>query len=70
MPLYFTFAIGLLCYSSVASSRIVVSLYALALDASQLRGRCRPRQVERARIGLTQTLGAGGNGCVLIFATT
>jgi MFS family permease len=32
-PLYFTFAIALLCYSSVASSRIVVSLYALALGA-------------------------------------
>lgn len=34
VPLYVTFAIALLCYSSVASSRIVVSLYALALGAS------------------------------------
>ena len=34
---------------------------------NQLRGRCGPRQVPNARIGLTHTLGAGGNGCVLIF---
>ena len=34
---------------------------------SQLRDRCGPRQVPNARIGLTHTLGAGGNACVLIF---
>jgi acetyl-CoA acetyltransferase len=35
---------------------------------NQLRGRCGLRQVERARLGLTQALGAGGNCSVLIFA--
>jgi acetyl-CoA acetyltransferase len=35
---------------------------------SQLRGRCGPRQVGDARVGLTHTLGAGGNCCVLILA--
>ncbi|QLL06232.1 thiolase family protein [Mycobacterium vicinigordonae] len=34
---------------------------------NQLRGRCGPRQVERARIGLTHALGAGGNCSVMIF---
>ena len=34
---------------------------------SQLRGRCGPRQVANAKIGLTHTLGAGGNCCVLLF---
>jgi MFS family permease len=33
MPHYFTFTITLLCYTSIASSRIVVSLYALAIGA-------------------------------------
>lgn len=33
----------------------------------QLQGRCGPRQVPGARIGLTHTLGAGGNASVLIF---
>jgi acetyl-CoA acetyltransferase len=35
--------------------------------ANQLRGRCGPRQVEGARLGLTHSLGAGGNCSVLIF---
>jgi acetyl-CoA acetyltransferase len=35
--------------------------------ANQLRGRCGPRQVDGARIGLTHALGAGGNCSVLIF---
>lgn len=35
---------------------------------SQLRGRCGLRQVSDARVGLTHTLGAGGNCCVLILA--
>jgi acetyl-CoA acetyltransferase len=35
---------------------------------NQLRGRCGPRQVTNARAGLTHTLGAGGNCCVLILA--
>jgi len=34
---------------------------------NQLRGRCDRRQVERARIGLTHSLGAGGNCSVLIL---
>jgi acetyl-CoA acetyltransferase len=34
---------------------------------NQLRGRCGPRQVEGARLGLTHALGAGGNCSVLIF---
>jgi acetyl-CoA acetyltransferase len=34
---------------------------------NQLRGRCGPRQVPDARIGLTHTLGAGGNCCTLLF---
>ena len=37
---------------------------------SQLRGRCGLRQVPDARIGLTHTLGAGGNCCVLILERT
>jgi acetyl-CoA acetyltransferase len=37
---------------------------------NQLRGRCGPRQVTDARVGLTHTLGAGGNCSVLIFAGT
>ena len=35
--------------------------------ANQLRGRCGPRQVEGARVGLTHALGAGGNCSVLVF---
>jgi len=35
---------------------------------NQLRGRCGPRQVPDARWGMTHTLGAGGNCCVLVFA--
>lgn len=34
---------------------------------NQLRGRCGARQVPGARVGLTHTLGAGGNCSVLIF---
>jgi acetyl-CoA acetyltransferase len=34
---------------------------------NQLRGRCGPRQVANARVGLTHTLGAGGNCSVLIL---
>ena len=34
---------------------------------NQLRGRCGARQVGGARVGLTHTLGAGGNCSVLIF---
>jgi acetyl-CoA acetyltransferase len=34
---------------------------------NQLRGRCGPRQVEGARLGLTHALGAGGNCSVLIL---
>jgi acetyl-CoA acetyltransferase len=34
---------------------------------NQLRGRCGPRQVPGARIGLTHSLGAGGNCSVLVF---
>jgi acetyl-CoA acetyltransferase len=34
---------------------------------NQLRGRCGPRQVEGARIGLTHALGAGGNCSVMLF---
>lgn len=37
---------------------------------NQLRGRCGPRQVDGARIGLTHSLGAGGNCSVLIFRGT
>jgi acetyl-CoA acetyltransferase len=36
---------------------------------NQLRGRCGPRQVPGARVGLTHTLGAGGNCSVLVFAS-
>jgi acetyl-CoA acetyltransferase len=35
--------------------------------ANQLRGRCGPRQVPGARVGLTHALGAGGNCSVLIL---
>jgi acetyl-CoA acetyltransferase len=35
--------------------------------ANQLRGRCGPRQVEGARIGLTHALGAGGNCSVTVL---
>jgi acetyl-CoA acetyltransferase len=35
--------------------------------ANQLRGRCGPRQVDGARIGLTHALGAGGNCSVLVL---
>ena len=34
---------------------------------SQLRGRCGPRQVEGARVGLTHALGAGGNCSVTVL---
>jgi acetyl-CoA acetyltransferase len=34
---------------------------------NQLRGTCGQRQVEGARVGMTHTLGAGGNCCVLAF---
>jgi acetyl-CoA acetyltransferase len=34
---------------------------------NQLRGRCGPRQVEGARIGLTHALGAGGNCSVTLL---
>jgi acetyl-CoA acetyltransferase len=34
---------------------------------NQLRGRCGPRQVPDARLGLSHTLGAGGNCAVLLF---
>jgi acetyl-CoA acetyltransferase len=34
---------------------------------NQLRGRCGPRQVDGARIGLTHALGAGGNCSVMTF---
>src|SRR6185436_7689418 len=34
---------------------------------NQLRGRCGARQVPEARVGLTHTLGAGGNCCTLVF---
>jgi acetyl-CoA acetyltransferase len=34
---------------------------------NQLRGRCGPRQVEGARVGLTHSLGAGGNCSVMVF---
>ncbi len=34
---------------------------------NQLRGRCGPRQVEGARVGLTHALGAGGNCSVLVL---
>lgn len=37
---------------------------------NQLRGRCGPRQVPDARVGLTHTLGAGGNCCVLLLEST
>jgi acetyl-CoA acetyltransferase len=33
----------------------------------QLRGLCGPRQVQKARIGLSHSMGAGGNSSVLIF---
>jgi acetyl-CoA acetyltransferase len=37
---------------------------------NQLRGRCGPRQVPDARIGLTHALGAGGNCSVLVLQRT
>jgi acetyl-CoA acetyltransferase len=37
---------------------------------NQLRGRCGPRQVEGARVGLTHALGAGGNCSVLVLERT
>jgi acetyl-CoA acetyltransferase len=34
---------------------------------NQLRGRCGPRQVTNARLGLAHALGAGGNCSVMVF---
>ena len=55
---------GLLSKGEPVGASSLGQLYEVA---NQLRGRCGPRQVENAQMGLTHSLGAGGNCSVLIL---
>ena len=62
MPLYLTYALALFCFSSVASARVLLSLYALNLGAQPSAGASfdapchdsdRPPSVTSARLAST-----------------